>query len=364
MKKLTSSKSKDKTLVSSASRVFFLCLMLLAILLSIPLNAQGQQNSISGQISDATNKEPLVGVSVIVKGTTTGILTDIDGKFSIAAPIGSTLVITYIGFEKQEIPIANRTPLNIQLKEDSQLLEDVVVVGYGVQKKSDVTGSVTSVSKDRLAKIPVTNVLQAVQGAAAGVIITQQSSVPGDAPSALVRGQNSINANSGPYIVVDGIPMTKSGGTLNDINPADIASMEILKDASAVAIYGTNGANGVILITTKRGTTGKPVIRYNGHVGVESMAHILEPRNGEEYLQKFADWMKQMGREQTSPVPNYGELANYEAGITTDWIDLVSQTGIIQDHNVSISGGTSDMKYFLSGGYMDQKGVLQGYNYK
>lgn len=364
MKKLTSSKSKDKTLVSSASRVFFLCLMLFSILLSIPLNAQGQQNSISGQISDVTNKEPLVGVSVIVKGTTTGILTDIDGKFSIAAPIGSTLVITYIGFEKQEIPITNRTPLNIQLKEDSQLLEDVVVVGYGVQKKSDVTGSVTSVSKDRLAKIPVTNVLQAVQGAAAGVIITQQSSVPGDAPSALVRGQNSINANSGPYIVVDGIPMTKSGGTLNDINPADIASMEILKDASAVAIYGTNGANGVILITTKRGTTGKPVIRYNGHVGVESMAHILEPRNGEEYLQKFADWMKQMGREQTSPVPNYGELANYEAGITTDWIDLVSQTGIIQDHNVSISGGTSDMKYFLSGGYMDQKGVLQGYNYK
>lgn len=364
MKKLTSSKCKDETRASNASKVFFLCMMLLGIILFIPLNAQGQQSSVSGQISDATNREPLVGVSVIVKGTTTGVLTDIDGKFSIAAPTGSTLVITYIGFVKQEIPITSRTPLNILLKEDSQLLDDVVVVGYGVQKKSDVTGSVTSVSKDRLAKIPVTNVLQAVQGAAAGVVITQQSSVPGDAPVALVRGQNSINANSGPYIVVDGIPMSKTGGTLNDINPADIASMEILKDASAVAIYGTNGANGVILITTKRGTTGKPTIRYNGHVGIENMAHILEPRNGEEYLQKFADWMKQMNREQTSPVPNYGELPNYEAGITTDWIDLVSQTGIIQDHNVSISGGTSDMKYFLSGGYMDQKGVLQGYNYK
>lgn len=364
MKQITSSKSKDETDVPRASKMFFLCMMLLGIALFLPLGAYAQQNSISGVVLDAGSKDPLVGVSIVVKGTTTGVLTDLDGKFSISAPAGSTLVISYIGFEKQEVAIQNRSSINVLLKEDSHVLDDVVVVGYGVQKKSDVTGSVTSVSKDRLAKIPVTNVLQAVQGAAAGVIITQQSSVPGDAPSALVRGQNSINANSGPYIVVDGIPISKSGGTLNDINPSDIASMEILKDASAVAIYGTNGANGVILITTKRGMTGKPVIRYNGHAGIESMAHILEPRNGEEYLQKFADWMKQTGQTQTSPVPNYGEEENYKAGITHDWIDMVSQTGIIQDHNVSISGGTPEVKYFLSGGYMDQKGVLQGYNYK
>lgn len=364
MKQITPSKCKEKTPAPYAKKVFFLTMMFLGIILFLPLKAYSQQNLISGQVSDTSTREPLVGVSVVVKGTTTGILTDIDGKFSIAAPNGSTVVISYIGFEKQEVTISNRSPLNILLKEDSQVLDDVVVVGYGVQKKSDVTGSVTSVSKDRLAKIPVTNILQAVQGAAAGVIITQPSSIPGDEPTALVRGQNSINANSGPYVVVDGIPISKSGGSLNDINPSDIASMEILKDASAVAIYGTNGANGVILITTKRGSTGKPVIRYNGHVGIESMAHILEPRNGDEYLQKYADWLKQMGQTQTSPVPNYGELENYKAGITTDWIDLISQTGIIQDHNVSISGGTSDIKYFLSGGYMDQKGVLQGFDYK
>ena len=153
-----------------------------------------------------------------------------------------------------------------------------MVVGYGVQKKSDVTGSVTSVGKERLGKLPVTNVLQAVQGAAAGVTITQTSSIPGDAPDALVRGQNSINANSGPYIVVDGVPISKSGGTLNDINPNDIESMEILKDASATAIYGTNGANGVILITTKRGTNKAPTISFSANYTYKlSLIHISEP---------------------------------------------------------------------------------------
>lgn len=336
----------------------------LFFLLLIATNVSAQKNTVTGTVNDSKSGEPLIGVSVIIKNTTTGTVTDIDGKFSLDAPSKSVLVVSYLGFKKQEIPVDNRSSLNILLEEDSHNLDDVVVVGYGVQKKSDVTGSVTSVSKDRLAKIPVTNVLQAVQGAAAGVVITQSSSVPGDAPSTLVRGQNSINASSQPYVIVDGIPISKSGGTLNDVNPSDIASMEILKDASAVAIYGMNGANGVILITTKRGNTGKPVIRYNGHIGTESMAHILEPRNGKEYLQKYADWLKQTGQTQKSPVPNYGELANYEAGITHDWIDLISQTGILQDHNVSVSGGTPDVKYFLSGGYMDQKGVLQGYNYK
>ena len=203
------------------------------------------------------------------QGTTNGTITDLDGKFTLKVKSGATLEISFIGYKTQTLKATPGTTMQVTMQEDSETLDEVVVVGYGVQKKSDVTGSVTSVPKDRLSKLPVTNVLQAIQGATAGVTITQTSSIPGDAPDALVRGQNSINANSGPYIVVDGVPISKSGGTLNDINPNDIESMEILKDASATAIYGTNGANGVILITTKRGKSGKPNIRYNMYVGIE-----------------------------------------------------------------------------------------------
>ncbi len=240
-----------------------------------------QVKKITGVIKDATG-EPVIGANVIVKGTTNGTMSDIDGKFSLEVPAGAILSISYIGYVAQEIPVKNQTDLNILLKEDSEMLDEVVVVGYGVQKKSDVTGSVTSVSKERLEKLPVTNVLQAVQGAAAGVTITQASSIPGDAPTALVRGQNSINANSGPYIVVDGVPINKTGGSLNDIAPSDIESMEILKDASATAIYGTNGANGVILITTKHGRSGKPTIKYSGYVGFEDFSNKLQFCNGDQ----------------------------------------------------------------------------------
>jgi len=189
---------------------------------------------------------------------------------------GATLVISYIGYKNQEMKVIPGKSLNIILSRGYRNVGGSGGSRLWCAEESDVTGSVTSVGKERLGKLPVTNVLQAVQGAAAGVTITQTSSIPGDAPDALVRGQNSINANSGPYIVVDGVPISKSGGTLNDINPNDIESMEILKDASATAIYGTNGANGVILITTKRGTSGKPTIRYNGYFGVEDFSHKLD----------------------------------------------------------------------------------------
>lgn len=310
--------------------------------------------------------ESLPGVSVKVRGETAATATDVKGNFEISVLPQASLTFSFIGFKSQTVEVNSRLSLQVRLVVDNvgTNLNEVVVVGYGTQKRSDVTGSVTSVPKTRLTQLPVTNVLQAVQGAVAGITVSQTSSVPGKAPSALIRGQNSINANSGPYVVVDGIPLTKTGGTLNDINPNDIASMEILKDASSVAIYGTNGANGVILVTTKRGTTGKPLIRYNAYAGVENVAHMLSPRNGEEYLQKYADWLKQSGQTQTSPVPNYGELENYNAGITRDWMDDVTQTGILQDHNLSVSGGSEDTKYYLSGEFLDQKGVVKGFQYK
>jgi TonB-linked SusC/RagA family outer membrane protein len=329
--------------------------------------AQDNQTfTVKGKVLDEKGV-PVPGATVKVSGTKQGTVTDNNGSFSLALAAPSTLIVTYIGYTSKSIAVNSSSgTMNVSLAEDAadKNLNEVVVVGYGSQKKSDITGSVTSIPKARLSQLPVTNVLQAIQGAAAGVNISQTSSVPGAQPAAMVRGQNSINASTGPYVVVDGIPLTKTGGSLNDINPNDIASVEILKDASAVAIYGTNGANGVILVTTKRGTTGKPVIRYNAYAGIENIAHMLTPRNGQEYTQKYADYLLQTNQKQLMPVPNNGELANYNAGITTDWINEATQTGVLQDHNVSISGGTPDVKYFISGDYLNQKGAVKGYNYK
>jgi len=349
---------------------YVICIMIFMQILLGGWNASlfAQDNkpfTLRGKVTDDRGV-PVPGANIKVSGTNQGTTSDANGAFSITLSKPAILVISFVGYAQKSVPAdGNNLALTVVLTENTDKnLSEIVVVGYGTQKKSDITGSVTSIPKARFSELPVTNVLQAIQGVAAGVNITQTSSVPGAAPSALVRGQNSINANTGPYVVVDGIPLSKTGGTLNDINPNDIASMEILKDASSVAIYGTNGANGVILITTKRGTTGKPVIRYNAYAGVEDIAHILEPRDAQAYLQKYADYLSQTGQTQTSPVPNFGELQNYNAGVTTDWVKEATQTGILQDHNLSISGGSADVRYFISGDYLDQKGVVKGYNYK
>lgn len=324
-----------------------------------------QTAKLKGTVVDR-NGEPIIGATVMVKGTKTGSVTDLDGNFTINNVSNGTLIISYVGYKTKEVLFQNTAPLNVTLLEDAKSLEEVVVVGYGTQKKSDMTGSVTSIPKGRLSKLPVTNVLQAVQGAAAGVTITQSSSIPGEAPSALVRGRNSINADSGPYIVVDGVPISKAGGSLNDINPNDIESIEILKDASAVAIYGTNGANGVILVTTKRGNKVKPTIRYNAYIGVEGLAHKLKPGSPEQILQRYKDYVAQNDGEKLydDNVRYQYEAENYKNGTTTDWLDEVTQTGIISDNNISISGGADNVQYFVSGDYLDQKGVVKGYNYK
>ena len=325
-----------------------------------------QAGVVKGQVTDK-NGEGVIGATVKVKDAATGTVTDYDGNFTLNVQKAGTLVVSYIGYLTKEVAFTPDQTLNISIEEDATALDEVVVVGYGVQKKSDVTGSVTSINKERLSKLPVTNVLQAVQGAAAGVTISQGSSIPGDAPSALVRGRNSINAGTGPYIVVDGVPISKSGGSLNDINPGDIESMEILKDASATAIYGTNGANGVILITTKHGKDGKPSVSYNGYLGVEDFAHKMDYCNGAQITQRYKDYVAQNPGETmyNDFVKNQNEAEAQAAGRETDWLyDMVSQTGIIQDHNVTVNGGAEKIKYFISGDYMSQKGVLKGFNYK
>ncbi|WP_231464943.1 TonB-dependent receptor [Pedobacter sp. Leaf132] len=328
------------------------------------LYAQGVITEVSGTIQD-TKGLPIPGVTVKNVNTTKLAITDGNGRYKIAAAKGESLTYSYVGYTSKTIVVANNDQLNVKLDEaDDKTLNDVVVVGYGTQKRSDVTGSVVSVPKSRLSQLPVTNILQSIEGAVAGVNVTTTSTVPGSQPNALIRGQNSITAGTGPFVVVDGVPLSKTGGSLNDINPNDIASVEILKDASATAIYGTNGSNGVILITTKRGTSGKPIIRYSGYAGIENISNILEPRSGAEYAQKYADFLKQTGQVQQRPVPNIGELPAYNAGTTVDWVKEATQQGIIQDHNVGISGGSQDVKYFISGDYLDQKGVVKGYNFK
>lgn len=340
--------------------------LLLNSLFLIAMTTYGQGTSIKGTIRDASTGRNISNVTVKVKGSSASTQSNTGGSFTIQANIGNTLIISSVGYQEKEVIVPQGGVVDVTLIPSENVLEELVVVGYGTQKRSDVTGSVASVPKDRLSKIPVTNVMQAIQGAVSNVSVSQASSIPGDAPSVQVRGKNSINASSEPYIVVDGIPLSRTDGSINDINPNDIESVEILKDPSAVAIYGVNGSNGVILITTKRGTSGTPRIRYSGYGGVENVAHILKPVSGEELLKRYAEYSRINNSPlyNGGPVRNRNEFDNYTNGVTIDWLDAVMQTGVIQNHNVSLSGGSENAKYYVSGDYLDQKGVLLGYNYK
>jgi len=339
--------------------------LLLNSLFLIALSSYGQESSLRGTVRDSAGKA-IAGVTVRVKGGSETVQSNAQGNFSIQAPAGSTLIVTSVGYQEKQVPVAQQKTVDIVLLPAENVLDELVVVGYGSQKRSDITGSVASVPKDRLSKIPVNNVMQAIQGAVSNVTVSQASSIPGDAPTAQVRGRNSINANSEPYIVVDGIPLSRTDGSINDINPNDIESVEVLKDPSAVAIYGVNGSNGVILITTKRGTTGKPSIRYSGYAGVENATHIPEPVSAEELLKRYAEYARITNTSlfNGGPVRNEYEYDNYKNGVTTDWLDAVMQTGVVHNHNISLSGGSENAKYFVSGDYLDQKGVVLGYNYK
>ncbi|WP_220699449.1 SusC/RagA family TonB-linked outer membrane protein [Pelobium manganitolerans] len=340
--------------------------LLLLLFLISPFCVQAQNRTVSGKVTDADSSGPLIGVSVKVKGQSMGTVTDVNGNYSISVGDNAVLEFSYLGYTTQSINVAGKNTVSVKLTADDKALNEVVVVGYGTQKRSDITGSVASVPKERLSKLPVNNVMQAIQGAVANVTVSQASSIPGDAPSAQVRGRNSIKATSEPYVVVDGIPLTKTDGSINDINPNDIASVEILKDPSAVAIYGVNGSNGVILITTKRGTTGKPSVKYSGYAGAEEAAHILEPVSGEELLNRYAEYARitKTSLYNGGPVRNQFEFDNYKNGVTTDWLDAVMQTGNIQNHNVSLSGGSENAKYYVSTDYLGQNGIVKGYNYK
>lgn len=306
-----------------------------------------QQRTITGVVTDQLGV-PLPGVAVVVKGTTTGTITNIDGVFSLTVqPSAEILQFSFIGMQTREVAIGNRTTFTMVMEEEMMGLDEIVVVGYGTQKKSDITGTVASVGKERLEMVPNITVAQAIQGSVPGLMIQNTSAGAEPDHGIMVRGRNSIAANNSPLIVVDGIPY---GGKLADINPNDVESIEILKDASAAAIYGSRGANGVILITTKNGIEGPARITYDGYYSVQEITNVPNYMNGPQF-HDFKNDRLQAG-------VTSAEKEVYDAGEWVDWIDLATRQGNSQQHNISLSGGLGKTSYFVSGGFMNVKGIV------
>lgn len=327
---------------------YFRPLGLLLLLCLIPLCSIAQNITVKGIVKDNLG-ESVIGANVTEKGTTNGMITDLDGNFSLTVQKNATLVISYIGYVTQEIAIKGNTNLNIILKEDSKALEEVVVIGYGTARKSDVTGSIASVGGDKLQEMPSTNITYALQNRVAGVDMTQTSSQPGATMQIRIRGTRSLTASNDPLVVLDGIPFM---GNLSDINPGDIKSMDILKDASSTAIYGSRGANGVILITTNRGAQGRPAkFTYNGYVGAKSVFSKYPMMDGP----KYAEMRKYAGKFENS--------LDESDDMNTDWQDLLYRTGMVNSHDVSVAGGTNNGSYSFGAAYYKDQGVIPTQNY-
>lgn len=319
---------------------------------------------VTGRVMDETKNEPLPGVNVSVKGTNRGTTTDTDGRFRLSVPNGSAvLVFSYIGYTSQEVTVGSRTTLTIQLAASDQSLNEVIVVGYGTQKKRDLTGAISSISSREIAETPASNLLSNAQGRLAGVDIVRSNGNPGSAPVIRIRGNRSINAGNSPLYVIDGIPTEVS---LNDFNPNDIESMEVLKDASAVAIYGSRGANGVILITTKKGKAGKAVISYDGYYGIKKAKKDLNLMNGQQFAQyaRAARGIDPNDASKDATFLSPLEIDNLKNGVETNWLDVILRNGQQQQHQLSVSGGSDNITYYLSGAYYDEKGVLQQSDYR
>jgi TonB-linked SusC/RagA family outer membrane protein len=298
-----------------------------------------QQIKLTGKISDHLTGEPLVGVYVVVEGTNVGVISDESGKFSIEIPSeDAILVVSYVGYNTEKISYTGQSGLDIKLVADIQSLEEIVVIGYGTQKKSDLTGSVASVKSDQLIAYPASGAVQALQGRAAGIQVQSNNGDPGGLLKVRIRGGTSINASSDPIFVVDGLV----GAIIPP--PEDIASVEVLKDASATAIYGSRGANGVIMVTTKRGKQGKTKIDFNTSFTTQQEINRLDLLNASQFL----DYTKEV-------LPAY-----VSGGADTDWQDQVFRTGGIKNYQLSFSGGNEAVNYYVSGSYFDQKGVVQG----
>lgn len=363
-------------LYTPAKRVIQVLLITAFLLIGVrPLMAQSNIQ-VKGVVKSEVDGEALIGVNVVQKGTTNGTTTNIDGEFSLNVPANAVLIVSYIGYAEQEIPVSGRTSLNIVLKEDTQVLDEVVVVGYGTMRKSDLSGASVSLSEEKLKGSVVANLDQALQGRAAGVTSVMTSGAPGSSVSIRVRGQATINSNAEPLYVIDGVIVQSTGSSGHDlglgdalgngnvtsvspmstINPADIVSMEILKDASATAIYGAQGSNGVVLITTKRGKAGQAKVAYEGLFGVQEQAKRLKMMNLREYAEYSAAIAATTGGQEGTPEYQDPSLL----GNGTDWQDAIFREAMMHQHNVAVQGGADKIQYYVSGSFMDQEGTLVG----
>lgn len=313
--------------------------------------ANATDRKIIGTVTDERG-EPIIGVNVVEKGTTNGVITDIEGKFAFSVAENAILQVSYIGYISQDIRIGSQTNITILLHEDLQVLDEVVVIGYGVQRKSDLTGAVASVKAEVIENQPVTRIDQALQGIIAGMQITSESGAPGSGTTIRIRGGNSINGSNEPLYVIDGII---GGGDLSMINPSDIQSIEVLKDASSTAIYGSRGANGVVLITTKMGKGTEGVrLNYHGYFGIQNAEKFLDVLNGPDYAQWRNEYERYFGRE---------EIFDVNTVAHTDWQKQIYHTAPITEHNLSLSKGTQKGNYFLSVNYLNQEGIMHKTNF-
>ena len=325
----------------------------------LTLSVAAQERSITGKVTDATTNEGLIGVTVLIEGTYSGTVTDVDGNYTVKVTPTAKLVFSFIGYETQTLAVGQLAKLNVAMKTETKGLDEVVVIGYGTVKKSDATGAVSTVSSKDFNKGAITSAQDLLAGKSAGTVVTSNSGAPGSGSTIRIRGGSSMSASNDPLIIIDGFPVSNSGisglaNPLSTINPNDIESMTILKDASATAIYGSRASNGVILITTKKGVTGKPMlIEYNGTFGVSTVNKYMDVLSGDEFRALAFDLAK---RSQVGL--SMGALTRLGKE-NTNWQKEIYRTAITHDHNLSMSGGMSKMPYRISLGYTGQDGILK-----
>ena len=355
--------------------------ILLLLLLAITSFSNAQSITVSGKVTD-TNKAPLPGVTVSVKNTQNAVSTGFDGSFVIKASSNSVLIFTYIGFKKQEVLVDNKTKIDIALTEDLEELKEIVVIGYGSQKKKDVNSAISSIKGESLQDLKQISVDQMIQGKLSGIAVSNNSGQPGGAASVRVRGTTSINGTNEPLYIIDGLPFSgdatntaTSGRSISSgdftsrgnvatspltlLNPNDIESIDVLKDASATAIYGSRGANGVILITTKSGKKGTGKITYENYISFIQNSKSLDVMNLPQYAMHQNALATAFG---TAPRPEFAHPELLGSG--TDWQDEVYRTAIAKSHQLSFSGGKEGVSYYISGSYLDQEGTIIGSGFK
>ncbi|MEO7044600.1 MAG: TonB-dependent receptor [Ferruginibacter sp.] len=348
MKKMSLNNFGLRQLSFSGSLKLFLCFIAMTML---HMNVMAQESVITGNVISAAG-QPLIGVSITIKGTRKTTITNNSGQFTLSAPANATLVVSYVGYKTQEVPVAGQANISVTMQQSTDLMSDVVVVGYTTQKKTNITGAVSTVSSSDINGLAVGGVDQILQGKAAGVSITQVTGAPGDGVSVRIRGIGTIN-NNDPLYIIDGVP-TKDG--INEISPADIETITVLKDAASASIYGARASNGVVLITTKKGKTGKPRLSLNAYTGIQTHGHLIDMASTSQYVNAYNIAATNDGR---SLIP----LAALDTLPNVNWQKEVLSNAPMSNIQLSISGGTENTKYILSGSYFTQKGLIDNSYY-